>query len=142
LSTGSGTTGKRDLASFVSIRIEPETGVAIAACSGTIGAKEAREGASALWSHPDWNGIAVVWDFRAARFELSPSDTRAIARFVLQNQRATPPARVAFVAERDVDFGMARIFEVYRKQREIDFHVFRSYDEAVAWARPGASSDA
>ena len=57
-----------------------------------------------------------------------------MARFILDNQPAVPPPRVAFVTIRDVDFGLARIFEVYREHPATSFRVFRDYDEAMAWA--------
>jgi len=138
LSTESKATRERDVASFFSIRIEPDSGLASIVCSGALGAEQAREGVSALWAHPDWNGVAAVWDFREAQFDMSTGDARAIALFVLQNQRPAPPARVAFVTRRDVDFGLARVFEVHREQRDTEFRVFRSFEEAVAWARPAA----
>jgi hypothetical protein len=90
--------------------------------------------AAALWGTPGWSGKSAVWDFREARFELDASDIQDIARFILRSQPATPPSRVAFVTARDVDFGMARMFEAYRADPRTEFRVFRSYDDAVHWA--------
>jgi hypothetical protein len=126
----------------VSIHIEPETGMAIATCSGVLRLSDAQEAAAALWKTPGWMGRSAVWDFRQAQFDISSSDTRQIAQFILQNQPATPPSRVAFVTQRDVDFGMARMFEVFRQDSGTAFRVFRDYDEAICWARscePGAA---
>jgi hypothetical protein len=117
------------------IRIEPGTRIAIAACSGDLGFDDAKEGAAALWAHPGWGGAAVVWDFRAARLEMSTPQIKEIARFILEGQPSTPPARVAFVTERDHDFGLLRMFDVYREHASTLVRVFRDLDEAVPWAR-------
>ena len=70
----------------VSIIIEPETGIAIATCSGVLRLSDAKEGASKLWSTPEWSGKSAIWDFREAQFDLSPPDVERIARFVLGSQ--------------------------------------------------------
>ena len=119
----------------ISIRIEPETGMAIATCSGVLQLNDAREGVTALWKTPDWLGRSVVWDFREAEFDASPSDIREIAEFVLRNQPEIPPLRVAWVTPREVDFGMSRMFDVFRQDQRTEFRVFRNYDEAIFWAR-------
>jgi hypothetical protein len=42
---------------------------------------------------------------------------------------------MAFITQRDADFGMARVFEAYREDPATDFRVFRDYDEAIRWLR-------
>jgi hypothetical protein len=119
----------------LSIHIEPDSGVAIATCSGVLRVTDAMEGAAALWETEGWSGRAAVWDFRGARFDLASSDVREIAQFILSRQRATPPSKIAFVTDVDADFGMARVFEAYREDARTAFQVFRDYTEAVCWAR-------
>lgn len=118
-----------------SIRVDEKTGIAIATCTGVLRRRDAEEAAAALWGTPGWKGRAAAWDFRGARFDLSSSDTREIAGFVIQHQPTPPPSRIAFVTDRDVDFGMARMFEVFREDPGTAFRVFRDYDEAVAWLK-------
>jgi hypothetical protein len=117
------------------IQIEPETGMAIATCSGILGVGDAQEGAKALWKAPGWLGRSAVWDFREAQFDLSYSDLLTIAQFIFSNQPATPPLKIAFVTQRDVDFGMARMFEAFREDLHTEFRVFRDCEEAIYWAR-------
>jgi hypothetical protein len=117
----------------ISIRVDDETGVAAIACSGVLRVEDAVESAAALWKSPGWAGRAAAWDFREARFDMSSSDIQGIARFILQNQPTPPPEKVAFVTARDAEFGMARMFEVYRKAPGTDFRVFRSYEDAISW---------
>jgi hypothetical protein len=119
----------------VSIQIEPETGMAIATCSGVLRLSDDQEGATALWKTPGWSGRSTVWDFREAQFNMSSSDTQNIAQFIFTHQPATPPSKVAFVTQRDLEFGMARVFDVYREDPRTAFRVFRDYEEAICWAR-------
>ena len=111
------------------------TDVVIAKCAGELRMEDARQGASALWGNPEWSGKPVVWDLRSAQLELKRTDVELLARFILGNQPATPPPRVAFVTGRDVDFGLARMFEVLREHRSTGIMVFRDHGEAVQWAR-------
>ena len=120
---------------MISIQIEPETGMAIATCSGVLRLSDAKAGAAALWKTPGWLGRSVVWDFQEAQFDLSASDVHGIARFIASHQPVPPPSKVAFIAPRDVDFGLARMFEAFREDYRTEFRVFRDYDEAVSWAR-------
>ena len=116
--------------------------MAIATCSGVLRLNDAQEGAAALWKTPGWLGRSSVWDFREAQFDFSPSDIRKFAQFIISQQPSKPPLRVAFVTPRDVDFGLARMFEVFREDPRTAFRVFRDYEEAVCWARslePGAA---
>jgi hypothetical protein len=118
-----------------SIQMEPETGVAIGTCSGVLRINEAQEAVAALWKIPGSTGKPTVWDFREAQLDISSSGLRKLAQFVLENQPETPPSKVAFVAGRDLDFGMSRMFEVFREDPRTAFRVFRDYDEAISWAQ-------
>jgi hypothetical protein len=126
----------------ISIHVEPETGMAIVTCSGVLRVDDAKEGAAALWKSPGWSGTSAVWDFREAQFDMTPSDPRELARFILHNQPAKAPERIAFVASRDVDFGMARMFEAFREDPRTAFQVFRDYEEALSWARSAEPNSA
>ena len=119
----------------VSILIEAQIGMAIATCKGVFRLNDALEGAKTLWMTPGWFGKSVVWDFREAGFDLSSPDVRNIAFSVVHDQPTPPPARVAFVTPGDADFGLARMFEVFREDPRTEFRVFRDYDEALRWAR-------
>jgi len=107
----------------------------LSTCSGVLKIEQAQEYVAKLWNNPDWPGRAAVWDYRDARFDLSPSDIRQIATFVAREQPATPPTKVAFVTQSDIDFGLSRVYEAFRKDPRTEFHVFRDIDEALTWAR-------
>ena len=122
----------------VSIHVEADSGVAIGTCSGILGLADAKDGASKLWENPAWNGLAVVWDFRHGQLDTSSPEIVTLAKFIIERQRSPAPARVAFVVARDVDYGQARIFEVFREQPSTELHVFRDFDDALDWARAAA----
>jgi hypothetical protein len=42
---------------------------------------------------------------------------------------------VAIVVGRDADFGMVRMFEVFREHPPTEVQGFRDLDEAISWAR-------
>jgi hypothetical protein len=119
-----------------SLRLDRETGVLIGTCSGALGLDDAKAGALAVWENPDWQGRAVVWDMREAEIAARPAEVRRLADFVLGGQPAAAPPRVAFVTDRDADFGMLRMFEVYRSHPATEVCIFRDFDEAMAWAAP------
>jgi hypothetical protein len=118
-----------------SVQSDPDTGIAVATGSGALGLEDAREGAQAVWKCPGWSGRAVVWDFRSAQLEFPTPAIREFAKFILENQPSAPPLRIAIVTARDLDFGLARMFEVFRKEPPTEVHVFRDFGDAVAWAR-------
>jgi hypothetical protein len=120
-----------------SLSFEPESGLVIVTCSGSLGVNDARMGAAVFWNGPEWSGKPVVWDLRSAQLDVRGADVQEIARFILERQPETPPPRVAFVAGRDVDFGLMRMFQVYRQHPATQVRVFRDYEEAVSWARTG-----
>ena len=119
----------------VSIEVEPESGMAIATCTGVLGIKEAKEGAAMLWQTPGWRGQAAVWGFRQAQFDVSTSDIREVAQYTLSHQPTMPPGRVAWVTRREVDFGLSRMYEVFRQDSRTEFRVFREYEEALSCTR-------
>lgn len=119
----------------VPFEIRMESGIVLATCSGALGLDDAKEGALAVWEKPEWRGKPLVWDFRSAQLNVRAPEVRLLAMFILGRQPSPPPSRVAFVTARDVDFGFARMFEVYREHPSTEVQAFRDYDEAVSWAR-------
>jgi hypothetical protein len=110
----------------------------IGICEGPLGLDDAKAGARAVWEDPNWRAQPVVWDFRGAKLNLSTADVRAFVEFILEEQPAARPPRVAMVTGTDVDFGMARMFGAYREHPSTQVRVFRDYDDAVTWAQSGS----
>jgi hypothetical protein len=117
------------------VRYEPETDLVVATCSGTLKMYDARLGVTVLWDNPEWSGKPVLWDLRSAHLDVRGSEVGEIAKYILAHQPAIPPPRVAFVTERDVDYGLVRMFQVFRRHPSTQVEVFRDYDEAISWVR-------
>ena len=54
-------------------------------------------------------------------------------RFLAQSHVFLPGAKRAFVVGREVDFGLARLFQAYSEVEGQTVEVFRSMSEAEAW---------
>jgi hypothetical protein len=119
----------------VSIQVEAESGTAIISCTGVLRLQDAMEDIVKLWEEAAWAGEAAVWDFREAQFDIASSEAREIARYIRQNQPEPPPRKVAWVTGREVDFGMARVFQAFREDDATHFRVFNDFDEALSWVK-------
>lgn len=123
----------------VSVNLDSKSGILVGTCSGPLKLADAQAGATGVWERPEWGGKPIVWDFRAAELEFSLLEVRQLAQFVLERRPPRPPSRMALVASRDVDFGLARMFEAFREDdRLTEVHVFREIDDAISWARGSA----
>ena len=82
-------------------------------------------------------GANNFWDFRNVDSDsLTSVDIRGFASFIEKNkERCGEGYKVAFVVARDVDFGLARIYEAYADRLPFTVMVFRSMDEALSWIR-------
>ena len=64
--------------------------------------------------------------------QVSAADVRTLARRATELSRPEG-YRVAFVAPRDADFGMVRMYQAFRELGEERMAVFRTLDEACDW---------
>jgi hypothetical protein len=76
-----------------------------------------------------------VLDFtRINLVEVEPEDVRQLA----QRNIFSPRSRRAFVVKDDLQFGLARMFEIHRELKgETGIRVFRAFDEAMDWIMVG-----
>ena len=112
-----------------------ENGIVIGTCNDILGLDDAKHSATAVWGNPDWVGKPLLWDFRAARFDVRPSEVREFAQFILREQPKLAPPKVAMVAARDLDFGFGRMFEVLREDPTTEVRTFRDFESALDWVR-------
>lgn len=92
-----------------------------------------------LSNDPDFNpDFAQVLDFtRINLVEVEPEDVRQLA----QRNIFSPRSRRAFVVKDDLQFGLARMFEIHRELKgETGIRVFRAFDEAMDWIMVGDTS--
>jgi hypothetical protein len=86
--------------------------------------------------HPDFSQLS---DFtHITKTELTPADVRLAA----EKSIFSPHSRRAMVVKDDLQFGLARMFEIHRDLAgETGIRVFRNIDEALDWIfTPGAGS--
>jgi hypothetical protein len=72
-----------------------------------------------------------LWDFRSATVRMSPEELRRAADLSAgwDHERA----RVAFLVNDDLHFGLARIHAAYRESDTLSLRVFRDLDAALAY---------
>ena len=84
--------------------------------------------------------LKQFWHFEAvdcANFQLASLPALGLA---LDEDRAEPYPQVAFIADTDLLFGLCRVYAGWVGGKPIDVGVFRSYDDALAWAYPADES--
>jgi hypothetical protein len=118
----------------MAVSLRAEAGIVIGTCSGTFELDAAKEGAQRFWERAEWRGKPIVWDLRSAELAVNATQVRELGRSILSAQPSPPPPKVAFVTGRDVDFGIVRMFEVFREDPATNVRVFRDYEAAIAWA--------
>ena len=92
-----------------------------------------------LSNDPDFDpDFAQVLDFtRINLVEVEPEDVRQLA----QRNIFSPRSRRAFVVKDDLQFGLARMFEIHRELNgETGIRVFRTFEEAMNWIMVGETT--
>lgn len=88
---------------------------------------------------PDFNpDFCQLMDFRPiTAVEFGPEDIREFAKRDIYS----PKARRAILVKNDLEYGLARMFEIHREIKgEPGIRVFRSLDEAMDWVVLGAAA--
>ncbi|MGE3276125.1 MAG: hypothetical protein AB7O67_13510 [Vicinamibacterales bacterium] len=82
-------------------------------------------------------GMNALWDLRDAHLAVSVDEVRAAVDVYSStlDERGTNHS-VAYVVNRDVDFGVLRMFEAYAGRLPYEAGVFRTLPEAEAWLEP------
>jgi len=88
-----------------------------------------------------WTGVSGLIDTRQLQgFRVSSDGVQRLTRAVAEHDPVFAGSRWAIVANQDVIFGMARMYELLRGGAPYEIAVFRSPEEAERWmesARPG-----
>jgi hypothetical protein len=84
--------------------------------------------------HPTLNRL---WDFRLADLTAwTADDMRMFNEMIMLNEGRGAPIRVAALVARDVDFGVARMYEsISAEQLDTQGGVFRDEEKALAFVR-------
>ncbi|MBN2161844.1 MAG: hypothetical protein JXR25_06485 [Pontiellaceae bacterium] len=117
------------------IMLDLEKSVAIVQLTGKPSFEDVRCKIEELLNHPDHiNGMDELWDFSNADMtSLRENELRMLSFFIGQHTDRIAK-RTALVLGRDVDYGIARMWEVYAgHQAPQERHLFRSLDDAFSW---------
>ena len=123
------------------IDIDEVSEVATVRVTGPVTVPELALAFERLAAHPqfreDW---ARLWDFREADLPgLTRADLHRIGH-AATTKLSTPGTRVAVLVARDVDFGMARMFQSWEGDTlPASMRVFREAEAAEAWLKSGES---
>lgn len=107
-------------------------GVIVAVLRGAVTIPQMLKAARESWRRAEGPRIRILWDMREARFDLSSGEVRELAEFAKRNAPAAD-LRTAFVAPQDLEFGLVRMFEVFRETPLASARAFRDVDSAMAW---------
>lgn len=85
--------------------------------------------------HPEFRpGMQALWRFEGVEGPgLSSDELRDVVSIQRETIARRGPARVAVVVERDVDFGIVRVYEVLARSVHIDVRGFRDLGDATRW---------
>ena len=78
-----------------------------------------------------------LWDFSHDGWDLTTGQLQKLAGYA--KNKFISPSKVALVANKDLSFGVSRIYEAFRKQEGLEIEVFRTEKEALNWL--GTHSD-
>lgn len=120
----------------VTTRFDPEIGARVHRVNGPVHFPDIRRALKEVYEAEDYDPeTPVLWDLREAdATPFSADDVRRLSEFVAQYRRSPAHSRAALLVSRDVDFGLARMYEQVHEIRATgEVAVFRDYDEAVAW---------
>ena len=118
-------------------RIDHDRRLVVARVHGMLTDEEILAYKRELWSLPEVAGYNELVDVSDVERIALPSMERVRQLVWLSADRGAPrPAKLAIVAPQDVQFGLGRMYQVYRElesQSTKRVCVFRSVEPALAW---------
>lgn len=116
--------------------IEYDAGIFVCATSGDAEVGVIEDLLDAMLAHEHWQpGVPFVHDLSNLNTgTLTVEDIMRIAGLGSERKALFGAGKIAIVARRDLEFGLARMLSVYiADELDSEFEVFRSRSEALAW---------
>ena len=113
-----------------SYKIDKERGLVMTIGAGVLTREDIQGHMDRLSADPDFDlNFSQLADFREiTEVEIEPEDVRQFAHRIIY----TSSSRRAFLVKNDLQFGLARMFEIYRELNgETGIRVFRAFDDAM-----------
>jgi len=120
-------------------RIDKERRLVMSTGTGVLTKEDILGHMDRISKDPDFNpAFSQLADFRQiTAVEFGPEEVRQFA----QRSIYSPRARRAILVKDDLQFGLARMFEIYRELNgESGIRVFRTLEEAMDWIQIGKAA--
>jgi NAD(P)-dependent dehydrogenase (short-subunit alcohol dehydrogenase family) len=116
-------------------RVDAEHGVVLVTLAGTLDDEELRDAAQRLVADGDrLPGLRELVDAREADLTQTTSAAlRDVAAVFEKGPRPAHGVKIALVANADVAYGLARMYQSLREESGAHFRVFREMSEARSW---------
>lgn len=118
----------------LTIDLESVDGICIGIADGRLSLEEIKESAMTMWRLAGGPGVRTLWDLRDANFDLDVAEVSDLGD-AMKQLVVSPGIRTAFVVSADLEFGLIRMYEVFRQSDCARTSVFRDRDEAIVWLR-------
>lgn len=110
--------------------IETERGITTIRFSHEFVAEDILSAIDAVAAENNLNELRL-WDLSRGNSNLTAEELQKLADYA--RSRFLLPSKVAIVAPKDLEFGLSRIYEVYREEGLVKHRVFRTEQEARVW---------
>ncbi len=116
----------------LTIDLESTEGICIAIVHGSLSLDELKESAATMWGVVEGPNVRILWDLRDAKLDLDSAEVSDLAN-TMKRLAASAQPRVAFVVSQDLEFGLVRMYGVFREEDGVRTSVFRDKERAIAW---------
>jgi len=117
----------------ISFDFESPDGLVIATGEGLISIEDVQNAGHTFWGRMPGPRYPVLWDLRAARFDLDAGEIRELAVFAAGKAPSGSEVRSAYVVSGDLEFGLLRVFEMVREPQGVKTLVTRDMQAAIDW---------
>ena len=124
----------------IRVSIDRQRGLITTVISGAITPADLVAAYERIFADPDFRpGLDSLWDMRDARLAAFTTEhIRQTSEYILsQAARRGSGYKSALVASADLQFGLARMYEVFTERLPAEVGVFRDIDDALRWLAEG-----
>ena len=122
--------------STVEIEIDDERGIVRVTPARPVTVEDACSAIDQIVEQPGFRkGLPSIWDMRFTELmHINADDIRRISEYANGVKDKRGDARIAFIVNSDLAYGLGRMFEMVNATSHIRARVFRDYQEGEAWA--------
>ena len=120
----------------VQTTIDAAAGIVTHKVTGDLLVEDVQQAFAERTGHSDFRpGMSILWDLSEANASrMTSSDIRRIAgQNKARLKKAGVPYKAAFLAPRDIEFGLSRMYEMFADASLVENRVFRNLEDARRW---------